>query len=47
MAIQIVENEHLLILPYKGKVGETKLKSLRNTLKFVMNTLKLSILERS
>ena len=36
MAIQIVENEHLLMLPYKGKVGETKLKSLRNTLKSVM-----------
>ena len=27
------ENEPLLMLPYKGKVGETKLKSLQNTLK--------------
>ena len=38
------ENEHLLMLPYKGKVGETTLKSLRNTLKFVMpvnNTCKI------
>ena len=30
------ENEHLLMLPYKGKVGETTLKSLRNTLKSVI-----------
>ena len=30
------ENEHLLVLPYKGKVGETRLKSLRNTLKSVI-----------
>ena len=30
------ENEHLVMLPYKGKVGETRLKSLRNTLKSVM-----------
>ena len=30
------ENEHLLMLPYKGKVGETTLKSLRNTLKSAM-----------
>ena len=29
------ENEHLLMLPYEGKVGETTLKSLRNTLKSV------------
>ena len=38
------ENEHLLMLPYKGKVGETTLKSLRNTLKSVMpvnNTCKI------
>ena len=38
------ENEHLLMLPYKGKVGETTLKSLRNTLKFVIpanNTCKI------
>ena len=30
------ENKHLLILPYKGKVGETRLNSLRNTLKSVI-----------
>ena len=30
------EKEHLLMLPYKGKVGETTLKSLRNTLTFVI-----------
>ena len=44
------ENERLLMLPYKGKVGETTLKSLRNTLKTVIpanNTCKLSTLERS
>ena len=38
------ENEHLLMLPYKGKVGQTTLKSLRNTLKSVMpvnNTCKI------
>ena len=38
------ENEHLLMLPYKGKVGETTLKYLRNTLKSVMsvnNTCKI------
>ena len=38
------ENEHLLMLPYKGKVGETTLKSLRNTLKSVIpanNTCKI------
>ena len=29
------ENQHLLMLPYKGKVGETTLKSLWNTLKSV------------
>ena len=29
-------NEHVLILPYKFKVGETRLKSLRNTLKSVI-----------
>ena len=42
------ENERLLMLPYKGKVGETTLKSLRNTLKTVKpanNTCKLSTLE--
>ena len=27
------KNEHLLMLPYQGKVGEKTLKSLRNTLK--------------
>ena len=30
------ENEHLLMLPYKGKVGETTLKSLWNTSKSVI-----------
>ena len=38
------ENEPLLMLPYKGRVGETTLKSLRNTLKSVMpvnNTCKI------
>ena len=38
------ENEHLLMLPYKGKVGETTLKSLRNILKSVIpanNTCKI------
>ena len=38
------ENEHLLMLPYKGQVGETRLKSLRNTLKPVIpanNTSKI------
>ena len=38
------ENEHLLMLPYKSKVGETTLKSLRNTLKSVIpvnNTCKI------
>ena len=37
-------NEHVLILPYKFKVGETRLKSLRNTLKSVIlanNTCKI------
>ena len=32
------ENEHLLMLPYKGKLGEPTLKSLRNTLKSVIPT---------
>ena len=27
------ENENFLMLPYKGKTGETRLKSLQNTLK--------------
>ena len=38
------ENEHLLMSPYKGKVGETTLKSLLNTLKSVTpanNTCKI------
>ena len=38
------ENEHLLILPFNGKVGETTLTSLRNTLKSVItenNTCKV------
>ena len=38
------ENEHLLMLPYKGKVGEKTLKSLRNILKSVIpanNTCKI------
>ena len=38
------ENEHLLMLPYKGKVGETTLKSSQNTLKSVIsvnNTCKI------
>ena len=40
----IEENEHLLMLPYKGKVGETRLKSFPNTLKSVIpvnNTCKI------
>ena len=44
-------NEHLLMLSYLGKLGETTLKVLRNTLKSVIpanNTCtKLSTLERS
>ena len=38
------ETEHLLMLPYKGKVGKTTLKSLPNTLKSVIpanNTCKI------
>ena len=38
------ENKHLLMLPYKGKIGETTLKSLRNILKSVKpanNTCKI------
>ena len=38
------ENEHLLMLSYKGKVGEITLKSLRNTLKSIIpanNTYKI------
>ena len=38
------ENEHMPMLPYEGKVGETPLKSLRNTLKSVIpanNTCKI------
>ena len=38
------ESEHLLMLPFKGKVGETTLKSLRNTLKSAIpanNTCKI------
>ena len=38
------ENEHLLMLPYKGKVGETRLEFLRKTLKSVIpvnNTCKI------
>ena len=30
------ENENFLILPHKGKAGETRLYSLRNTLKSVI-----------
>ena len=30
------ENEHLIMLSHKSKVGETRLKSLGNTLKSVM-----------
>ena len=30
------ENKHLLMLPYKGKVGNIRLNTLRNTLKSVM-----------
>ena len=41
------ENKNLIMLPYKGKVGETTLKSLGNTLKSVIPANKLSILERS
>ena len=39
------ENEHLLMLPCKGKVGETTLKSFQNTLKSVIaanNTSKIT-----
>ena len=40
-SIQVItkteENEHLVVLPYKGKVGETRLKSLRDTLKSVVS----------
>ena len=40
-SIQVItkteENEHLVMLPYKGKVGETRLKSLRDTLKSVVS----------
>ena len=38
------ENECLLMLPYKDSTGETRLKSLWNTLKFVIpgnNTCKI------
>ena len=38
------ENEHLLMLPYESKVGETTLKSLWSILKFVTpvnNTCKI------
>ena len=35
------ENEHLRMLPYKGKVGETTLKSLQNTCKPANNTCKI------
>ena len=44
VATNTEENELLLMLPYTGKVGETTLKSLRNTLKSVIpanNTCKL------
>ena len=36
------ENEHLLMLPYKGKVGETTLKNLQNSLKSVIPANNLS-----
>ena len=35
------ENEHLRMLPYKGKVGETTLKFLRNTCQPANNTCKI------
>ena len=38
------EKQHLLMLPYKGKVGETTMKSLRNSLKKIIpanNTCKI------
>ena len=38
------ENQHLLMLPHKGKLGETTLRSLPNTLKSVIpanNTCKI------
>ena len=44
VTINTEENEHLLMLPYKGKIGETTLKYLRNTLKSVIpanNTCKI------
>ena len=36
VATNTEDNEHLLMLPYKGKLGETTLTSLRNTLKSVI-----------
>ena len=44
VATNTEDNEHLLMLPYKGKVGKTTLKSLQNTLKSVIpvnNTCKI------
>ena len=42
------ENEHLLMLTYKGKVGETTLKSLRNTLNLPYQQItRAKLLERS
>ena len=42
------ENEHLLMLTYKGKVGETTLKSLRNTLNLPYQQItRTKLLERS
>ena len=38
VATDTEESEHLLMLPYEGKVGETTLKSLWNTLKSVIPT---------
>ena len=38
VTINTEENEHLLLLLYESKVGETILKSLRNTTKSIIPT---------
>ena len=50
MTTNTEENEHWLMLSYKGKGGETRLKSLQNTLKSVIpqiTRVKLSTLGQS
>ena len=50
MTTNTEENEHWLMLSYKGKGGETRLKSLQNTLKSVIPQItraKLSTLGQS